>query len=75
MSLKELKDLLRVLRDNGVTEYVTSNLSVKLADEAMSLRKPTKVKEVSSSEADTEEVNAEDLLFYSAAAPASSDPK
>lgn len=68
MSLKELKDLLKVLRSNGVTEYLTPELQLKLTE----LEAPKDASKSSPDPLFTEiQPSEDDLLFYSSAAAAS----
>lgn len=69
MLLKDLKELLKLLKSSGVTEYVTSDLSVKL-DLSASESKASSKKPLPDTQIEEEPVNPDDILFYSAAAPA-----
>lgn len=68
MQLKELKSLLKVLRDNGVTAYEHDGVKLSLSDlpvgkEAVTAAIPD----------DYKEPTDEDLLFYSAIPPKTED--
>lgn len=66
MDLKELKDLLKVLREKGVLEYKSKDLELKLSDEAPQ-SKYKRRQEVE--ELEEQELTEEELLYYSATPP------
>lgn len=66
MELKELKELLKVLRDKGVVEYKTSQIELKLSEDApqSKYKKRQEVEEI-----EDQELTDEELLYYSATPP------
>jgi ribosome maturation protein Sdo1 len=61
--LKQLKDLLKLLREKGVLEFENKDLKLKLSEEApMSRYKQRQETEM----ADERELTEEELLYYSA---------
>lgn len=81
MDLKQLKSLLKVLKDNGVTNYKTSEIELQLLPEI-------KKEDSSSNQAQTEinsdnpysnfpdgELSQEQLMFYSAGGLPENDPE
>lgn len=67
MDLKDLKELLRVLRDKGVTEYECQGVRLKLSEEAP-LSKYKRRQEFAEIEGEPE-LTEEERLFYSAIPP------
>jgi hypothetical protein len=67
MDLKQLKDLLKVLRDKGVLEFEANGIKVKLADEAPESRYKKRQGEIE--ELVEQELTEEELLYYSATPP------
>lgn len=64
--LKQLKDLLKVLRDKGVLEFETKELKLKLSEDVPQSRyKQRQEMEM----ADEQELSEEELLYYSATPP------
>lgn len=64
--LKQLKDLLKVLRDKGVLEFETKELKLKLSEDVPQSRyKQRQETEM----ADEQELSEEELLYYSATPP------
>lgn len=69
MELKELKDLLKLLRAQGVQQYMTPDLTLVL-NENVPVTKRQAQAEVESDEQElSPEEEAERLLFYSATPP------
>lgn len=66
MELKDLKELLKVLRDKGVTEYECNGVRLKLSEEAP-ISKYKKRQDVVEIEPEEEELSYEERLFWSAA--------
>lgn len=66
MDLKELKDLLKVLREKGVLEFKSKDLELKLSDEAPQ-SKYKRRQEIE--ELEEQELSEEELLYYSATPP------
>lgn len=81
MDLKQLKSLLKVLRENGVTEYTSSELTLKVSHEYLiSKDRPATLQ----TEIPTEnpyanfpdgELTPEQLMFYSAGGKPEEDPE
>lgn len=68
MDLKQLKDLLKVLRDKGVLEFEANGIKLKLSEdipESKYKRKQTELDDV----AEETELTDEELLYYSAMPP------
>ncbi len=65
--VKELKALLKVLRENGVLFYKTSELELKLSSEASLVVKDEQ--EQSDTINTPDELTDEQLMYYSVAAP------
>jgi hypothetical protein len=83
MDLKELKALLKLLRQNGVLTYKSTTLELNLAPESH-LLPVEKVVEVQEVEVDPDdpyrhfpvgELTAEQLMYYSAGGDPASDPE
>ena len=66
MDLKDLKELLKVLRDKGVTEYECNGVKLKLSEE-VPVSKYKRRQEVE--EQIEPEMTEEERLFYSAIHP------
>jgi ribosome maturation protein Sdo1 len=66
MDLKHLKDLLKVLRDKGVTEFKTEGIEIKLSEEVPQSKYKRKQDE---GDIEEDELSEEDLIYYSATAP------
>lgn len=67
MDLKTLKDLLKLLREKGVTEFKMGDVEIKLSEEAPQ-SKYKRRQEIS--ELDEErELTEEELIYYSATPP------
>lgn len=66
MDLKHLKDLLKVLRDKGVTEFKTEGIEIKLSEEVPQSKYKRKQDEMDIEE---DELSEEDLIYYSATPP------
>lgn len=66
MELKELKELLKVLRDKGVLEYRTSQVELKLSEEAPQSKYKRRQE---ADELEEQELTEEELLYYSATSP------
>lgn len=66
MDLKELKDLLKVLREKGVLEFKSKDLELKLSEDAPQ-SKYKRRQEVE--ELEEQELTEEELLYYSATPP------
>ena len=67
MDLKELKDLLKVLREKGVLEFKSKDLELKLSEDAPQ-SKYKRRQELADPEEDVE-LTEEELLYYSATPP------
>lgn len=67
MDLKNLKELLKVLREKGVLEFEMDGVKLKLSEEAPQ-SKYKKRQEVEVID-DQDELTEEELLFYSATPP------
>lgn len=67
MDLRDLKELLKVLRDKGVTEYECQGVKLKLSEEAP-ISKYKKKQEFVDVD-DEPELTEEERLFYSAIPP------
>lgn len=67
MDLKDLKELLKVLRDKGVLEYECQGIKLKLSEEAPLSKYKRKQEFVEIDE--EEELTEEERLFYSAIPP------
>lgn len=66
MELKNLKELLKVLREKGVLEFEMDGVKLKLSDEAPQ-SKYKRRQEVE--ELEEQELTEEELLYYSATPP------
>ena len=66
MDLKELKELLKVLRDKGVLEYRTKEIELKLSEDAPQSKYKRKQE---TDELEEQELTEEELLYYSATPP------
>lgn len=67
MDLKQLKDLLKVLRDKGVLEFESDGIKLKLSEdipESKYKRRQSETEEVEESD-----LTDEELLYYSAIPP------
>ena len=64
MDLKQLKDLLKILRAQGVLEFSNGNLQIKLSEEVPSNK--SRIKEEILEEP---ELSEEELIYYSATTP------
>lgn len=71
MDIKQLKTLLKVLRDNGVVLYEHDGIKLTLSDLPVSKESFTESKTISATKDDYEEPTQDDLLFYSS--PANSE--
>jgi ribosome maturation protein Sdo1 len=69
MDLKTLKDLLKLLREKGVTEFKMGDVEIKLSDEAPQSKYKRRQEEAMT---DDEELSEEDLIYYSATPPTES---
>jgi hypothetical protein len=70
MEIKELKALLKLLRDQGVLQYQTAELNLVLAENApIKERYSSAATELVGEEELSPEEEAERLLFYSATPP------
>jgi len=66
MDLKTLKDLLKLLREKGVTEFKMGDVEIKLSEEAPQSKYKRRQEEAL---LDEPELSEEDLIFYSATPP------
>jgi ribosome maturation protein Sdo1 len=64
--LKHLKDLLKILREKGVLEFESSDLKIKLSEDAPQSRYKQKQE---SELAEDRDLTEEELLYYSATPP------
>jgi len=64
MNLKDLKDLLKLLREKGVLEFESDGLKLKLSEDVPQSR--YKRKQEIESVMEEPELTEEELLFYSA---------
>lgn len=73
MTLTELKSLLKLLRSQGVLEYRSSDVSLKLSEEAprssYKKRQETTETDSQSEEPDFDDLSFEDQLLYSSTRP------
>lgn len=67
MDLKNLKDLLKVLRDKGVLEFEADGIKLKLSEDIPESRYKKRQTEVE--ESDEPELTDEELLYYSSIPP------
>jgi len=69
--IKQLKDLLKLLRSQGVLQYQSTDLNLVLSENApASLSKRSQAEDIMSEDEElTPEQEAERLLFYSAGSP------
>lgn len=67
MELKNLKELLKVLREKGVLEFEMDGVKLKLSEEAPQSR--YKQRQQAEAIIDEPELNEEELLYYSATPP------
>jgi hypothetical protein len=65
MELKELKDLLKLLRAQGVTKFKSNGTEIELSEFAPQ----PKEKRQAISELDEQELSDEELIYYSAIPP------
>lgn len=68
MQLKELKDLLKLLREKGVLEYESEGIRLKLSEEAP-VSKYKQRQETTRELEEEAELSEEELLYYSATPP------
>jgi hypothetical protein len=66
MDLKTLKDLLKLLREKGVTEFKMGDVEIKLSEEAPQSKYKRRQEEAMT---DDGELSEEDLIYYSATPP------
>lgn len=67
MDLKNLKELLKVLREKGVLEFEMDGVKLKLSEEAPQSR--YKQRQQAETIIDEPELTEEELLYYSATPP------
>jgi len=67
MELKNLKELLKVLREKGVLEFEMDGVKLKLSEEAPQSK--YKRRQEVESLIDDQELSEEDLIYYSATPP------
>jgi hypothetical protein len=67
MDLKTLKDLLKLLREKGVTEFKMGDIELKLSEEAPQSKYKRRQEEAVFEE--DRELTEEDLIYYSATPP------
>jgi len=67
MDLKNLKELLKVLREKGVLEFEMDGVKLKLSEEAPQSR--YKQRQQAEAIIDEPELTEEELLYYSATPP------
>ena len=67
MDLKNLKELLKVLREKGVLEFEMDGVKLKLSEEAPQSR--YKQRQQAEALIDEPELTEEELLYYSATPP------
>lgn len=70
--IKALKELLKLLRAQGVLQYQTTDLNLVLSETAPSTRRSQAEEIMSEEEELTPEQEAERLLFYSSSSPTDS---
>lgn len=66
MDLKHLKDLLKVLRDKGVTEFKSEGIEIKMSEEMPQSKYKRRQDEM---DLEDNELSEEDLIYYSATPP------
>jgi len=71
MDLKNLKDLLKVLRDKGVLEFEADGIKLKLSEDIPESKYKKRQQEI---DEDEPELTDEELLYYSAM-PAVTEPE
>jgi hypothetical protein len=70
VTTKELKELIKILKQNGVSQYTHEGLSIQLYDKPTTSRKPSSRQRGIASQNEPSEIEEdipteEDLLFYS----------
>lgn len=82
MDLKQLKALLKVLRENGVTDYTTPDVTLKVSHEYLISKEKSVTLHTEDSESDNPyanfpqgELSPEQLMFYSSGGVPENDPE
>lgn len=68
--IKQLKDLLKLLRSQGVLQYQSTDLNLVLSEHAPVVNRKSQIEDIMTEDEElTPEQEAERLLFYSAGSP------